>query len=88
MPDKFNLAEKFSLFSETWRPKVVAAHNGQEVKIVKVQGTFPWHHHETEDEFFLVWKGRFRVEFRDRVVDLGAGEGVVVPRGFEVIEEN
>ena len=83
MPDKFNLAEKFSLFSETWRPKVVAALNGQEVKIVKVQGTFPWHHHETEDEFFLVWKGRFRVEFRDRVVDLGAGEGVVVPRGIE-----
>jgi mannose-6-phosphate isomerase-like protein (cupin superfamily) len=83
MPDKFNLDQKFSLFAERWRPKIVAALNGQEVKIVKVQGTFPWHHHEAEDEFFLVWKGCFRVEFRDRVVELQAGEGVVVPRGVE-----
>jgi mannose-6-phosphate isomerase-like protein (cupin superfamily) len=82
-PDKFNLDEKFSLFSERWRPKVVAALNGQEIKIVKVQGTFPWHHHDNEDEFFLVWKGRFRVEFRDRVVELAPGEGLVVPRGVE-----
>jgi mannose-6-phosphate isomerase-like protein (cupin superfamily) len=82
-PDKFNLDSKFSLFAEQWRPKVVAALNGQEVKIVKVQGTFPWHHHDNEDEFFLVWKGRFRIEFRDRVVDLGPGEGLVVPRGVE-----
>jgi len=82
-PDKFDLAAKFSLFSEQWRPKVVAALNGQEVKIVKVHGTFPWHHHDNEDEFFLVWKGRFRIEFRDRVVDLGPGEGLVVPRGVE-----
>jgi mannose-6-phosphate isomerase-like protein (cupin superfamily) len=83
MPDKFSLEQKFSLFSEQWRPKVVAALNGQEVKLVKVQGTFPWHHHDAEDEFFLVWKGRFRVEFRDRIVELGPGEGLVVPRGIE-----
>jgi mannose-6-phosphate isomerase-like protein (cupin superfamily) len=83
MPDKFNLTEKFALFSEQWRPKVVAAPNGQELKLVKVRGTFPWHHHDAEDELFLVWKGRFRVEFRDRVVDLGPGEGLVVPRGVE-----
>jgi mannose-6-phosphate isomerase-like protein (cupin superfamily) len=83
MPDKINLDRKFALFSEHWRPKVVAALNGQEIKLVKVQGTFPWHRHESEDEFFLVWKGRFRVEFRDRVVELGPGEGVVVPRGIE-----
>jgi len=83
MPEKFNLDQKFSLFSDRWRPKVVAALNGQEVKVVKVQGTFPWHHHETEDELFLVWKGFFRIEFRDRVVDLGPGEGLVVPRGVE-----
>jgi mannose-6-phosphate isomerase-like protein (cupin superfamily) len=82
-PEKFNLDAKFSLFAEQWRPKVVAALNGQEVKIVKVQGTFPWHRHDNEDEFFLVWKGRFRIEFRDRVVDLGPGEGLVVPRGVE-----
>ena len=51
-------------------PKTVAALNGQEVKIVKVKGEFPWHHHANEDEFFMVWKGKFRVEFRDRVVTL------------------
>ena len=81
--EKFNLDDKFSLFTEQWRPKIVAALNGQEVKIVKVEGTFPWHHHDAEDEFFLVWKGRFRIEFRDRVVELGPGEGLVVPRGVE-----
>jgi len=83
MTTKINLDEKFGLFSEHWRPKVIAALNGQEIKIVKVQGEFPWHHHDNEDEFFMVWKGRFRVEFRDRVVDMGPGECVVVPRGVE-----
>ena len=82
-PQKISLAEKFSRFSEHWRPKTVAALNGQEVKLVKVQGVFPWHHHETEDEFFLVWKGTFRIEFRDRVVTLGPGEALVVPHGVE-----
>jgi mannose-6-phosphate isomerase-like protein (cupin superfamily) len=81
--NKISLDEKFGLFGEHWRPKGIAALNGQEVKIVKVQGEFPWHHHVAEDEFFLVWKGRFRVEFRDRVVDMGPGECVVVPRGVE-----
>lgn len=80
---KINLDQKFGLFSEHWRPKVVAALNGQEIKIIKVKGVFPWHNHETEDEFFLVWKGRFRVEFRDRIVEMGPGECVVVPRGVE-----
>ena len=83
MPKKFHLDEKFSCFSEHWRPRVVAALNGQETKLVKVAGTFPWHHHEDEDEFFLVWKGRFRVEFRDHVVELGPGECLMVPRGIE-----
>jgi mannose-6-phosphate isomerase-like protein (cupin superfamily) len=81
--DKISLDEKFALFSEHWRPQTVAAINGQEVKLVKVQGEFPWHHHEHEDEFFMVWRGRFRVEFRDHVVALEAGECVVVPRGVE-----
>jgi mannose-6-phosphate isomerase-like protein (cupin superfamily) len=80
---RINLDEKFGLFTEQWRPKVIAAANGQEVKIVKVQGEFPWHHHTEEDEFFMVWKGRFRVEFRDHAVELGPGECVVVPRGIE-----
>ena len=80
---KIGLDEKFGLFNEHWRPKVIARLNGQEVKIVKVQGEFPWHHHDDVEEFFLVWKGRFRVEFRDRVVEMGPGECVVVPRGIE-----
>jgi mannose-6-phosphate isomerase-like protein (cupin superfamily) len=62
---------------------VVAALNGQEIKLIKVKGEFPWHSHTTEDEFFLVWKGIFRVEFRDRVVEMRAGEACVVPRGVE-----
>jgi mannose-6-phosphate isomerase-like protein (cupin superfamily) len=61
----------------------VAELNGQEVKLVKVQGTFPWHHHDDVEELFLVWRGRFRVEFRDKTVELGPGELVVVPRGVE-----
>jgi len=81
--EKISLAEKFALFQEHWRPKVIALLNGQEIKLIKVQGEFPWHMHEEEDEFFLVWKGRFRVEFRDRVVELGPGEGCVVPHGVE-----
>ena len=83
MPDKIALDEKFSLFSEHWRPKVIARLNGQEIKIIKVQGEFPWHSHADEDEFFLVWKGTFRVEFRDRLIELKPGECTVVPRGIE-----
>lgn len=82
-PTAINIDEKFSLFSDHWRPKVVASLNGQEMKLVKMQGVFPWHHHEHEDELFLVWKGRFRVEFRDRIVEMGPGEFVVVQRGVE-----
>jgi mannose-6-phosphate isomerase-like protein (cupin superfamily) len=81
--DKISLDEKFGLFDEHWRPKIIATLNGQDVKIIKVQGEFVWHHHADEDEFFMVWKGRFRVEFSDRIVELGPGECVVVPRGIE-----
>jgi mannose-6-phosphate isomerase-like protein (cupin superfamily) len=81
--NKISLDEKFALFDERWRPKTVAALNGQEIKLVKVKGEFPWHHHDNEDEFFMVWRGTFRVEFRDRVVTLQPGECVVVPRGIE-----
>ena len=80
---KISLAEKFSLFTEHWRPKLIGELNGQEVKLVKFQGTFPWHLHEHEDELFLVWRGRFRVEFRDHIVELGPGEMVIVPHGIE-----
>ena len=78
-----NITEKFSLFSEHWRPKVIARLNGQELKLIKVQGVFPWHLHEKEDELFVVWRGVFRVEFRDHVVTLSAGELLVVPAGVE-----
>ncbi len=81
--EKIDIAQKFTLFSEHWRPKVIGSLNGQELKIVKVKGEFPWHTHEREDELFVVWKGQFRVEFRDRIVELGPGQAVVVPHGIE-----
>lgn len=82
-PDKVALTAAFARITEHWRPKVVAELNGQEVKVVKVQGEFVWHHHDVEDELFLVHKGRLRMEFRDRVVELGPGECLVVPHGVE-----
>ena len=81
--DHGNLSEKFSLFSEHWQPKIIGSLNGQEVKIVKVQGVFPWHHHADLEEMFLVWRGRFRVEFRDHIVEMGPGDYAIVPRGVE-----
>jgi len=81
--NKASLSEKFALIHEHWRPKVVAQLNGQEVKLVKFQGGFPWHYHEQEDEMFLVWRGRIAIEFRDKRVELQAGELCVVPRGVE-----
>lgn len=80
---KVNLAEKFALINEHWRPKVVGELNGQEVKLVKIKGEFPWHHHEHEDEMFLAVKGSFRIEFHDKTVELAPGEFVIVPRGVE-----
>ena len=81
--DKIILREKLALITEHWRPKVVGSLNGQEVKLVKFRGEFPWHHHDAEDELFLGVEGRFRIEFRNRRVELGPGELVVVPRGVE-----
>jgi mannose-6-phosphate isomerase-like protein (cupin superfamily) len=80
---KVRIDEKFAAFAEHWRPKTVAQLNGQDVRLVKTQGTFPWHAHANAEEMFLCWKGEFRIEFRDRVVTLGPGEMVVVPRGVE-----
>lgn len=78
-----NLTQKFSLFSEHWRPKVAARLNGQELKLIKAKGVFPWHSHDHEDEMFLVWRGVFQIEFRDRLVTLNPGELLVVPAGVE-----
>jgi mannose-6-phosphate isomerase-like protein (cupin superfamily) len=77
------LAEKLSLFSTHWDPKIVAELNGQHVKLVKILGEFVWHHHEREDELFLVLRGSFRMEYRDHSVELREGDMVVVPRGIE-----
>lgn len=82
-PKKISLAEKLSRFTEHFQPKIVAELNGQHVKVGKLQGEFIWHHHEAEDEMFLVVKGQLRLEFRDGNVDLGPGECIVVPRGVE-----
>ena len=81
--DKVNLANKLALIHEHWRPKVVGRLNGQEVKLVKFRGDFVWHHHEDADELFLAIRGRFRIEFRDRVIELSPGEFLIVPRGVE-----
>ena len=81
--EKINLASKLALFSDHWSPKVIAELNGQQVKLVKFQGEFVWHHHDAEDELFLVIDGRFRMDFRDREVWLGPGEMIVVPRGVQ-----
>ena len=83
MPQKVNLQAKLDTFDETWVPKVVGALNGQYVKVVKFEGEYVWHHHDAEDEMFLVLDGRFRLCLRDGDVDLGPGELYIVPRGVE-----
>jgi mannose-6-phosphate isomerase-like protein (cupin superfamily) len=80
---KVNLAEKLSLFTQHWQPKIVGELNGQHVKLVKFQGEFVWHHHENEDEMFMVVKGRFRMDFPDRSEWLEEGEFIIVGRGVE-----
>lgn len=92
--NKINLREKLSLIHDHWNPRILAELNGQYVKLVKFKGPFTWHHHNAEDEMFLVVKGRFRMEFREpsgdstepgrqRDVWLEEGEFLVVPRGVE-----
>jgi len=83
MIEAVNLREKLSLFASHWDPKIVGELNGQHVKLVKFQGEFVWHHHQHEDELFLVVKGRFTMEFRDRLVPLEEGELLIVPHGVE-----
>jgi mannose-6-phosphate isomerase-like protein (cupin superfamily) len=80
---KVNIAEKFSKISEYWKPYIAGEINGQYVKLDKLKGEFVFHHHENEDEMFLVVKGRFRMEFRDRHEWIETGEFIVVPHGVE-----
>ena len=82
MTQKININEKFSKFSEHWRPKIVAELNGQEFKLAKIKGEYPFHAHEGEDEMFFCWKGSFILDFQDgESVHVGEGEAIVVPKG-------
>ena len=81
--EKVNLAQKFTLFHERFQPKIVAALNDHQVKVVKVLGEFVWHKHDAEDELFLVVKGRLTIRFRDGDRTLEPGEFLVVPKGVE-----
>ena len=81
--DKLNLGVTFAPISAPWRPRNVCELNGQQVRAAKMLGAFDWHHHESEDELFLVVRGRFRMEFRDRQVWVEEGELILVPRGVE-----
>ena len=78
-----NLAQKFSLFSDYWSPKIIGELNGQKVKVAKLHGEFVWHQHENEDELFLVVQGRLCMKLRDRDVAINAGEFFIVPKGVE-----
>jgi len=78
-----NLTEKFSQFSDHWHPRIVGELNDSHVKVVKTKGEFVWHHHDHEDELFLVVRGTLRMKFRDREALVGPGEFIIVPKGVE-----
>jgi mannose-6-phosphate isomerase-like protein (cupin superfamily) len=80
---KVNLTEKLDLIDEYWSPKLVGELNNQVVKLAKLKGEFTWHKHDTEDEMFLVIKGRLMIKFRDQDITLEGGEFLIVPRGVE-----
>ncbi len=80
---KVNLAEMFGRFQDQWKPKIVGEVNDSLVKLVKFKGEFVWHHHDHEDEMFLVVTGRMRMQLRDRNVVVGPGEFIIIPHGVE-----
>ncbi|MGD8538490.1 MAG: cupin domain-containing protein [Candidatus Aminicenantes bacterium] len=81
--EKINLAQKFDLIDEHWSPKVVGEVNDVSIKLVKFQGDFIWHHHETEDELFFVVKGTMVMKLRDGDISVGENEFIIIPRGVE-----
>src|SRR5262250_753706 len=83
MINKVNLTDKLSQITDHWKPRILCELNGQELKLVKVRGTFVWHHHENEDELILCLSGQLGIQFRDGSVELGAGEFYVVPKRTE-----
>jgi mannose-6-phosphate isomerase-like protein (cupin superfamily) len=82
-PGKVNLGEKLEQIEQHWSPRIVGELNGQHVKLAKLKGEFIWHHHEAEDELFLVLHGHLSIHLRDRVVELDEGDFFIVPRGVE-----
>lgn len=81
--DKINIDSKLEQINDHWNPRIIGELNGQQVKAVKIQGEFIWHHHDHEDELFFVIKGKLKMEFRDKTVEIGPGEMIVVPHGVE-----
>ncbi len=81
--EKINVAEKLSTFSDYFNPRIAGELNGQQVKLVKFQGEFVWHHHDNEDELFYVVKGSFDMHLRDKIITINAGEFLIMPRGVE-----
>lgn len=82
-----NIAQKLSLFSEHWNPKIIGELNDHKVQAVKLKGPFQWHHHDNEDEMFLVIKGHLIIHFRDRDVEINTGEFVIIPHLLEHMPE-
>ena len=81
--NKVNISDKFAEFDDFYNPKIIGELNGQQVKAVKLKGEFIWHHHENEDELFLVTKGKLIMEFREKTVEVNPGEFIIVPRGIK-----
>jgi mannose-6-phosphate isomerase-like protein (cupin superfamily) len=81
--EKVNIRQKLSQFSDYWHPRIIGELNGQHVKAVKLKGEFIWHHHDHEDELFLVTKGTLKMEFREKTVIVNEGEFIIVPRLVE-----
>lgn len=81
--EKVNIQEKLATFSDYFNPRIVGELNGQHVKAVKLKGEFVWHHHDHEDELFLVIKGKLKMEFREKTVEVNPGEFIIVPHGIE-----
>jgi len=81
--DKINIAQKLALFTDYWNPRIAGELNGQHIKLVKFKGEFVWHKHENEDEMFLVIKGEFTMELRDKTIELKEGEMIIIPKGTE-----
>jgi len=81
--DKINLSQNLSLFSDHWSPKIVGELNGSYIKLAKLKGEFDWHHHDNEDELFMVVKGQLTIRFRDKDMILDEGELIVIPKGVD-----